>query len=65
MQFTIELPKVNYTVITIAGEQMGVGGVDSWGAPVHKEYTIITILYINVLYFVYNNIIIYLDYIHH
>lgn len=35
-----ELPKVNYTVVTIAAKQMGVGGDDSWGAQVHKEYTI-------------------------
>ncbi|MBL4937114.1 DUF4981 domain-containing protein [Clostridium sp. YIM B02515] len=35
-----ELPKVHYTVVTIAGKQMGVGGDDSWGAPVHKEYLI-------------------------
>ncbi|GKU25897.1 glycoside hydrolase family 2 TIM barrel-domain containing protein [Clostridium folliculivorans] len=35
-----ELPLVNYTVVTIAGKQMGVGGDDSWGAPVHKEYLI-------------------------
>ena len=35
-----ELPQINYTVVTIAAKQMGVGGDDSWGAPVHKEYTI-------------------------
>ncbi|MFL0267008.1 glycoside hydrolase family 2 TIM barrel-domain containing protein [Candidatus Clostridium radicumherbarum] len=35
-----ELPPVNYTVVTIAAKQMGVGGDDSWGAPVHKEYLI-------------------------
>ncbi|MHC1681867.1 MAG: glycoside hydrolase family 2 TIM barrel-domain containing protein [Clostridiaceae bacterium] len=35
-----ELPPVNYTVATIAGRQMGVGGDDSWGAPVHEEYLI-------------------------
>ncbi|MBW9153071.1 glycoside hydrolase family 2 TIM barrel-domain containing protein [Clostridium estertheticum] len=35
-----ELPKVNYTVVTIAAKQMGVGGDDSWGAPVHEEYLI-------------------------
>lgn len=35
-----ELPKVNYTVVTIAAKQMGIGGDDSWGAPVHKEYLI-------------------------
>ncbi|GFZ33420.1 beta-galactosidase [Clostridium zeae] len=35
-----ELPPVNYTIVTIAGKQMGVGGDDSWGAPVHKEYLI-------------------------
>lgn len=35
-----ELPISHYTVITIAAKQMGVGGDDSWGAPVHKEYLI-------------------------
>ncbi|MBX4261134.1 DUF4981 domain-containing protein [Clostridium estertheticum] len=35
-----ELPKINYTVVTIAAKQMGVGGDDSWGAPVHEEYLI-------------------------
>ncbi|WP_234118343.1 glycoside hydrolase family 2 TIM barrel-domain containing protein [Clostridium hydrogenum] len=35
-----ELPEINYTVVTIAGRQMGVGGDDSWGAPVHEEYRI-------------------------
>jgi beta-galactosidase len=33
-----ELPNVHYTVVTIAGKQMGVGGDDSWGAPVHDKY---------------------------
>lgn len=35
-----ELPPTNYTVVTIAAKQMGVGGDDSWGAPVHEEYLI-------------------------
>lgn len=35
-----ELPKAHYTVVTVAGQQMGVGGDDSWGAPVHPEYRI-------------------------
>jgi beta-galactosidase len=35
-----ELPPINYTIVTVAGKQMGVGGDDSWGAPVHKEYLI-------------------------
>ncbi|ULO05544.1 DUF4981 domain-containing protein [Paenibacillus sp. 19GGS1-52] len=35
-----ELPPIHYTVVTIAGEQMGVGGDDSWGAPVHPEYRV-------------------------
>jgi len=35
-----ELPTVHYTVITVAGKQMGVGGDDSWGAPVNKEHLI-------------------------
>jgi beta-galactosidase len=35
-----ELPPINYTVVTIAAKQMGVGGDDSWGAAVHEEYLI-------------------------
>lgn len=35
-----ELPNIHYTVVTVAGRQMGVGGDDSWGAPVHDEYLI-------------------------
>lgn len=34
-----ELPNIHYTVVTV-GMQMGVGGDDSWGAPVHDEYLI-------------------------
>lgn len=33
-----KLPPVHYTVIRAIGEQMGVGGDDSWGANVHPEY---------------------------
>lgn len=33
-----ELPNRNYTWIRIMAGQMGVGGDDSWGAPVHKEF---------------------------
>jgi len=33
-----ELPNIHYTVVTITGKQMGVGGDDSWGAPVHDEH---------------------------
>nr|WP_245629947.1 glycoside hydrolase family 2 TIM barrel-domain containing protein [Domibacillus robiginosus] len=35
-----ELPEVHYTVVTVAERQMGVGGDDSWGAPVHEEYVL-------------------------
>lgn len=35
-----ELPPVHHTVIRISFAQMGVGGDDSWGANVHKEYCI-------------------------
>ncbi|MGM7721550.1 glycoside hydrolase family 2 TIM barrel-domain containing protein [Metabacillus sp. Hm71] len=35
-----ELPNIHYTVVTVAGRHMGVGGDDSWGAPVHEEYHI-------------------------
>lgn len=34
-----EMPRVHYTVIRV-GEQMGVGGDDSWGARVHEPYTL-------------------------
>ncbi len=37
-QHIYELPNIHYTVITIAAKQMGVGGDDSWGAPVHDEH---------------------------
>ena len=35
-----ELPKVYYTWVRILAKQMGVGGDDSWGAPVHEKYRI-------------------------
>lgn len=35
-----ELPKPYETVVRISGMQMGVGGDDSWGAPVHEPYRI-------------------------
>ncbi|SNY90216.1 beta-galactosidase [Cohaesibacter sp. ES.047] len=35
-----ELPPVYRSVVTIAARQMGVGGDDSWGAPVHEPYRI-------------------------
>ena len=34
------LPKPGATIVRVAAKQMGVGGDDSWGAPVHKEYLI-------------------------
>ena len=37
-----ELPEVHYTVVRVAKQQMGVGGDDSWGAPIHEEYHIPT-----------------------
>ncbi|MFS0723937.1 glycoside hydrolase family 2 TIM barrel-domain containing protein [Paenibacillus sp. 1P07SE] len=39
-QHHYELPEIHYSVITVAGRQMGVGGDDSWGAPVHEPYQI-------------------------
>lgn len=33
-----ELPAVQYTVIRAALAQMGIGGDDTWGAPVHDEF---------------------------
>ena len=35
-----ELPEATYTWVRIAAKQMGVGGDDSWGAPVHQEFKI-------------------------
>lgn len=35
-----ELPEIHYTNVTLAAGQMGVGGDDSWGAPVHQAYHI-------------------------
>lgn len=35
-----ELPDPTYTWVRIATKQMGVGGDDSWGAPVHQEFKI-------------------------
>lgn len=33
-----ELPDTGYTWVRLCSAQMGVGGDDSWGAPVHPEY---------------------------
>ena len=33
-----ELPKPHYTWVRIMGGQMGIGGDDSWGAPVQRQY---------------------------
>ncbi|MBR6402457.1 MAG: DUF4981 domain-containing protein [Eubacterium sp.] len=35
-----ELPAVHYTVVRVSKQQLGIGGDDSWGAPVHDEYHI-------------------------
>ncbi len=35
-----ELPKPHYTWVRILGEQMGIGGDDSWGAPVQQQFHI-------------------------
>ena len=35
-----ELPPQNYTNVVIAAKMRGVGGDDSWGAPVYPEYCI-------------------------
>lgn len=35
-----ELPNRQETAVMLLAKQMGVGGDDSWGAPVHKEYQI-------------------------
>lgn len=33
-----ELPNINYSWIRIMAAQMGIGGDDTWGAPVHEEF---------------------------
>lgn len=35
-----DLPPINFTNVNIIGKQMGVGGDDSWGAPVLTEFCI-------------------------
>lgn len=35
-----ELPASSYTIVNILAKQRGVGGDDSWGAPVYPEYCI-------------------------
>ena len=35
-----ELPSFNKTIVRVSGNQMGVGGDDTWGAPVHEEFTL-------------------------
>ena len=35
-----DLPQSRHTVVRIAAAQCGIGGDDSWGAPVHPEYRI-------------------------
>ena len=35
-----ELPQPRYTVVTILAAMRGVGGDDSWGAPVYPEYCV-------------------------
>ncbi|MNE78059.1 Beta-galactosidase [compost metagenome] len=33
-----KLPASDKTVLRVNYKQMGVGGDDSWGAPIHKEF---------------------------
>ena len=35
-----QLPRQNYITVNVDGFQMGVGGDNSWGSPVHPEYRI-------------------------
>lgn len=37
---TFELPQTHTTYLRIAKQQMGVGGINSWGAKVHPQYLI-------------------------
>lgn len=36
-----ELPEIHYTWVRLIAKQMGVGGDDSWGAEVHKQYKLL------------------------
>ena len=38
--YAYELPESRHTYVRVIGEQMGVGGDDSWGAVPHKEFMI-------------------------
>ena len=40
-----QLPHRDYTVLHIDLAQQGVGGDDSWGAPVHKEFMLPAVAY--------------------
>lgn len=33
-----DLPKPRHTYLRLLAAQMGVGGDDSWGAPIHEAY---------------------------
>ena len=35
-----ELPEIHYTWLRLLAAQTGVGGDDSWGAPVHEQYKV-------------------------
>ena len=35
-----QLPRRDFITVNVDGAQMGVGGDNSWGLPVHKEYRI-------------------------
>lgn len=35
-----KLPQIHETVLRISEKKMGIGGDDSWGAPIHEEYQI-------------------------
>lgn len=45
-----ELPKAHYSWVRILESQMGVGGDDSWGAPVHEEYRLSSDIDRNIKY---------------
>lgn len=50
-----ELPPVNYTWVRIIAKQMGVGGDDSWGAPVHNQYKVSSKEDINLSFIISKN----------
>ena len=47
-----ELSIPHYTWVRVLAKQMGVGGDDSWGAPVHEQYRISSAENLDVEFFI-------------